>query len=181
MSEATARETTTEVAPDTAAPDSAAPDSSAPVPASQSNLLAAPATEEVPQAAEETPTPDEPTLPTYDLSKFTLPEGVTIDQDAMKAAADLMRGMKLPQDEAQKLITFAAEREKATAQKGVEAFRELQNKWTGEVKADPEIGGTRLEASLAHAARAIDRLGVPGLREALHLTGAGNHPAVVKA
>src|SRR5438874_351476 len=31
------------------------------------------------------------------------------------------------------------------------------------------------------AARAIDRLDVPGLREALSFTGAGNHPAVVKA
>ena len=34
---------------------------------------------------------------------------------------------------------------------------------------------------MASAARAIDRLGVPGLREALDLTGAGNHPAIVKA
>jgi len=27
----------------------------------------------------------------------------------------------------------------------------------------------------------IDRLGVPGLKEALNLTGAGNNPAIVKA
>src|SRR6185503_5483162 len=57
----------------------------------------------------------------------------------------------------------------------------LQNKWVSEIKADPEIGGVRLEASMASAARAIDRLGVPGLKEALNLTGAGNNPAVVKA
>ena len=29
--------------------------------------------------------------------------------------------------------------------------------------------------------RAIDRLGVPGLKEALDFTGAGNNPAIVKA
>ena len=47
--------------------------------------------------------------------------------------------------------------------------------------ADPDIGGDRLNISLASAARAIDRLDIPGLREALSFTGAGNHPAIVKA
>ena len=47
-------------------------------------------------------------------------------------------------------------------------------------------GGSRnrrhkFEASMASASRAIDRLAIPGLREALNLTGAGNNPAIVKA
>ena len=67
------------------------------------------------------------------------------------------------------------------ANAGLKAFVDLQTKWVGEVKADPEIGGDKLTASMALAARAIDRLGVPGLKEALDLTGAGNHPDVVKA
>lgn len=116
---------------------------------------------------------------------FALPEGVTVDGEAMKAASDLFADSGLDQEQAQKFLDLALSREQAAARKsvqaGVQAYADLQNKWVGEVKADPEIGGDRLAASIASAARAIDRLGVPGLKEALDLTGAGNHPAVVKA
>jgi hypothetical protein len=114
-------------------------------------------------------------------SEFTLPEGASVDAAAMKAATDLFRQARLPQDQAQKFIDLAVAREQAAAQRGVQAFIDLQNQWVSEIKADPDIGGDRLEASLAAAARAIDRLAVPGLREALNLTGAGNNPAIVKA
>ena len=106
---------------------------------------------------------------------------MTLDAEAMKTATDLFKESGLPQEQAQKFVDMAIAREQAAAQKGVQAFVDLQNKWVSEIKADPEIGGDKLDASLASAARAIDRLGVPGLKEALDLTGAGNNPAVVKA
>jgi hypothetical protein len=112
---------------------------------------------------------------------FRLPDGVQLDGKAMEDATALFKDARLPQEQAQKFIDLALAREQAAAQKGVQAFLDLQAKWSGEIKADPDIGGTRLEASLASAARAIDRLAVPGLRDALNLTGAGNHPAIVKA
>src|SRR5260370_460126 len=96
-------------------------------------------------------------------------------------AQALVKEARLRQAQAQKFSDLAVSREQAAAPTGVQAFVELQNKWVSEVKADPDIGGDKLVASLATAARAIDRLGVPGLKEALDLTGAGNHPAVVKA
>ena len=88
---------------------------------------------------------------------------------------------RLSQEQAQKFIDLALARETAATTRSVEAFVDLQNQWVSEIKADPDIGGDRLKASLASVARAIDRLDVPGLREALNFTGAGNHPAVVKA
>ncbi|SKA37770.1 hypothetical protein SAMN02745126_05953 [Enhydrobacter aerosaccus] len=112
---------------------------------------------------------------------FNLPEGVSVDADSLSTATELFRASALNQEQAQKFIDLAVSREQAAVQKGVQAFVDLQNKWVSEIKADPDIGGDKLTASLASAARAIDRLGVPGLREALNLTGAGNHPAVVKA
>ena len=125
------------------------------------------------------PAETESARPTY--GEFKLPDGLTADAEAMKAATDLFADSKLSQEQAQKFIDFAASREKATAQAGVRAFVDLQTRWVSEIKADPEIGGSRLQASIASAARAIDRLDVPGLREALDLTGAGNNPAIVKA
>ena len=112
---------------------------------------------------------------------FKLPEGVTVDPESLKPATELFAETGLSQEQAQKFIDLAMARESAAAHRGVQAFVDLQNQWVSEIKADPDIGGDRLKASLASAGRAIDRLNVPGLREALNFTGAGNHPAVVKA
>jgi hypothetical protein len=123
----------------------------------------------------------DPAAPRAAYEAFTLPEGVTVDGDAMKSATDLFAESGLSQAQAQKFIDLATSREQAIAQRSLQAFTDLQNQWVSEIKADPDIGGDRLKASLASAARAIDRLEIPGLREALSFTGAGNHPAVVKA
>lgn len=122
---------------------------------------------------------DVPTRPSY--GEFKLPQGVTADADSLKPATELFAETGLSQDQAQKFIDLAMARETAAAHKSVQAFVDLQNQWVSEIKADPDIGGDRLKASLASANRAIDRLDVPGLREALNFTGAGNHPAIVKA
>lgn len=122
---------------------------------------------------------EDPAIPVY--KEFTLPEGMTVDEPGMKAATDLFKEARLPQEQAQKFIDLAVGREKAAAEASVKAYVELQNKWVSEIKADPEIGGDRLDATMASCARAIDRLAVPGLKDALNMTGAGNHPAIVKA
>lgn len=122
---------------------------------------------------------EDPAIPVY--TDFKMPEGVTVDAEAMKPIVDVFKELRVPQEGAQKLIDIAIAREQAAAQKGVQDYVDLQTKWQGEIKADPEIGGDKLTASMASAARAIDRLGVPGLKEALNLTGAGNNPAIVKA
>jgi hypothetical protein len=110
-----------------------------------------------------------------------MPEGFKLDETAMQPAVDLFKEARLSQDMAQKFLDLALGREKAAAEKGAQAYVDLQNKWVSEIKADPDIGGAKLQASLAAAARAIDRLAVPGLKDALNLTGAGNHPDVVRA
>ena len=63
----------------------------------------------------------------------------------------------------------------------VEVARRVVPDEVAEIKADPEIGGERLGAAVAAASRVLERLAIPGLREALNVTGAGNHPAIVKA
>jgi hypothetical protein len=120
-----------------------------------------------------------PPRPSY--GEFKLPEGVNFDAESLRPATELFAETGLSQDQAQKFIDLAMARETAAAHRSVQAFVDLQNQWVSEIKADPDIGGDRLKASLASANRAIDRLDVPGLREALNFTGAGNHPAIVKA
>jgi hypothetical protein len=112
---------------------------------------------------------------------FTLPEGMTIDAPAMEAASALFKESGLSQEQAQKFIDLATSRELAAATKGVQAYADLQNKWVSEIKADPEIGGSKLDATVASCKLVIDRLAIPGLKDAMNLTGAGNNPAIVKA
>ena len=118
-------------------------------------------------------------LPAYEA--FTLPDGMALDPAALEAAQALFGEARLSQAQAQKFVDFALGRELAAQHRSLQAFQDLQERWVEEVKADPAIGGTKLNGALAHAARAIDRLGGSDLRQALDLTGAGNHPAVVRA
>src|SRR5471030_271863 len=117
-----------------------------------------------PDPAPETPAP---AAPAY--GEFKLPDGATFDGPSLEQATTLFKEAGLPQEQAQKFIDLALSREQAAATRGVQAFVDLQTKWVSEIKADPEIGGTKFEASMASASRAIDRLGVPGLKEALNL------------
>ena len=153
------------------------PETTTPTPTpvmAEESVLANPAPE---APAAETP----PAAEALAYGEFKLPDGSTVDGESMERATELFKEAGLPQEQAQKFIDLALSREQAAATRGVQAFVDLQTKWVSEIKADPEIGGTRFEASMASAGRAIDRLGVPGLREALNLTGAGNNPAIVKA
>lgn len=61
----------------------------------------------------------------------------------------------------------------------LEAHKTMVGEWAETVKADKELGGDKLDQTLATAKKAID-LGPPELKEMLNVTGLGNHPAVVK-
>ena len=132
-------------------------------------------------APAETPAP-QPVVPEAIVYEpFALPEGMSVEPEALEQAHALFAESRLPQKQAQRFIDLALAREKAAAERGVKAFHDLQAKWVAEIKADPEIGGERLGAAVASASRVLERLAIPGLREALNTTGAGNHPAIVKA
>jgi len=119
--------------------------------------------------------------PAVQYQDFTLPKGVEVDSDTLSAAKSLFAEQRLPQEQAQKLVDLYVARANAAAERNVTAWHDTQEKWAGEVKADPDIGGPRLTASVAAASRAIEWARVPGLKEALDMTGAGNNPAIVKA
>jgi len=144
----------------------------------EDSVLAAEPAGEAPAPPQE-PAAEPPPRPSY--SEFTLPEGVTLEAAQLEPATALFADAGLSQEQAQKFVDLALAREAHAADQAAQAFVELQNRWVAEIKADPDIGGDRLGPALAAAARAIDRLEVPGLREALSFTGAGNHPAVVRA
>lgn len=154
---ADARETPPPVKEEPHAPDGAAPETDA-------------------KAPEETKAPDAPL--TY--SDFTLPEGVEVDSETLSEARTLLGELKLPQEQAQRLVDFYAGKIRQFGATQAESWVRLNEKWVGDFKADKEIGGERIQETVAAATRAMDRFGTPGLREALIMTGAGNHPEVIR-
>ena len=49
------------------------------------------------------------------------------------------------------LLRFALGRELAAQHRSLQAFQDLQERWVEEVKADPAIGGTKLNGALARS------------------------------
>ena len=107
--------------------------------------------------------------------EFKMPEGVEADEKTLADFTKVAKELKLSPENAQKLVdirsaavTAAKEQHAATVQG-----------WADAVKADKELGGDKLQETLATAKKAID-LGPPELKELLNDSGLGNHPAVVK-
>jgi len=92
--------------------------------------------------------------------------------------------MKLTNEQAQKLVDFQAKLQKDAAEAPYAAYDAMREEWQGQVKADPELG-PKLPQVKETIGRALDTLGdqtlVANFREAMNLTGAGDHPAFIKA
>lgn len=130
--------------------------------------------------------PKEPEAPAaFAPDKLTLPEGMKTDDPLFKSYADLMSDDKLaPQERGQKLLDLYTDAVKTAREAGTEAWNNVNKEWQGKTMADPEIGGAKFPATKATIAKAIDTLPADlaaGFRQALDITGAGNHPAMVKA
>ena len=125
-----------------------------------------------------------------EYAEFKVPEGTTLDEATATEFKAMAKELDLTQEQAQKLLDFGGGKLRALAEGPYKAWSEMQTKWQAEVKADPEIGGTKLEQSVKDASLVF----VPGesnpfvgseaeaksLKEALNATGAGNNPAIVK-
>ena len=116
---------------------------------------------------------------------FTLPEGVTLDAETVKEATAVFKELNLPQAAAQKLVDFYTGKMQAAMDAPMQLWKEQQEKWVAEVKADPQLG-KNLKGTLSNISKAIDTLaeGNPKLatefREAMDFTGAGNNPAFIR-
>lgn len=115
---------------------------------------------------------------------FTPPDGYTLDAATITAAEPIFRELGLNQAQAQKLVDFHAGEMVKAAKGPADVMNTMREGWQNEVKADPEIGGI-LPQVKETIGRALDSLGDPKLvesfRDAMDLTGAGDHLAFIKA
>lgn len=122
--------------------------------------------------------------------KYTLPETIKLD-DAHKVelhgALDDFR--KNPAEGVQKLIDLhnktMQEYDAQVVQRQHEAFNQMRDDWNKQVMADPELGGAGHQTAMQAIARmrdlAVPEKDRPAFEQFLRITGAGDHPAFLKA
>jgi hypothetical protein len=118
---------------------------------------------------------------------WTVPEGFSIDEAASTEAGTIFKEMGLSQDQGQKLVDFYSKHSKATSDHLSDLVRQQNETWQNEAKNHPDLRG-KLDPGgpvLTTISRALDSLGNAQLKAdfqaAMDFTGAGNHPAFIRA
>lgn len=116
---------------------------------------------------------------------FALPEGMTLDAAQLTEIQTLFGDLKLPQEQAQRVIDQLVKTGpgllKGPVEKMLLAEHEAQVKaWEAEARGAEDIGGAKFDASVAKAQTAIAAFATPGLKALLETYGLGSHPEVIR-
>lgn len=140
-----------------------------------------------------TPLGDKTTEAKPDASKapeayadFTVPEGFTLNKEALEAAVPVFKELGLTQDQAQKLVDIQTKREATLAKSNQTEYDGLRQAERTKVLGDNNLsaGGKVKPEVLQTIGRAIDSIGDPALaaafRRDMDVTGFGDFHTVVK-
>lgn len=130
--------------------------------------------------------PDPAAVPEkYDLKP---PEGKELDPKLIEEITPLFKEMKLTNEQAQKLTDFYNKTVLGAADNAYEAYEDMRTANRDTIIKDPTLGngtdGMKPEVT-KNIAEVMSRIGdkatITAFKEAMDLTGAGDHPAFVKA
>lgn len=115
---------------------------------------------------------------------FKLPDGVKLEDAQIADLQATAKDLGLTQDQAQKLVDRELKVRGEVSTAAQTEFKSTIAKWADDARADKDIGGDKLAATLASAKRGLDAAStnakLPELKTMLDSTGFGNHPAVIK-
>lgn len=157
----------------------------APEPAVAAEPAAKPAEESLLTGAEAEPVPEPAPPEPIQYADFTWPEGITPNAEEIKPYTDILAKHQVPQEAAQELVSMFTKQAQDMAEARKKVWGDTQAEWRKAFQEDPDIGGNRQDTTLRRAAGVLDRFGgtadqVAELRNVLTLTGAGNHPSVIR-
>lgn len=111
--------------------------------------------------------------------EFKAPEGMTLDKAQVDEFTSIAKELKLPADKAQAVVDLAI---KAEIQRA-EAFEAQKAAWADEIANDKELGGDKLDQTLATAKKVYSLLPAEeaeSFKAMLNASGYGNHPSMVR-
>lgn len=146
-----------------------------------------PSTPEAPTDGTAAPaTPPQPSGPPERYA-FTAPEGQPLDDTYVAEATPVFRELGLDQASGQKLVDVFNKLSAKTADATIKAVNDMRAGWRQEIMQDPNLGG-KLEQVQTTIGRMKDAVVGPlnsperkAFDDAMNLTGAGDHPAIVRA
>ncbi|QDP57172.1 MAG: hypothetical protein Unbinned7015contig1001_9 [Prokaryotic dsDNA virus sp.] len=111
--------------------------------------------------------------------EFQAIEGADLEIDSapVQAFSEAAKELGLTQDQAQSVLNKVAP---ALRQQNEEYVNNIRSEWVEAVKADPEIGGDKLQENLGKAVRVLDAYGSPELNEILGTSGLGDNLSIIK-
>lgn len=109
---------------------------------------------------------------------FKLPEGAQLSPEALGDFVKVANDAGIKPEFAQQFLDIGAKLLQQQAAASIAEGQKLNESWAAEIKNNPINAGSKLTENLAAISKVIDSFGDPGLRDALNLTGAGNHPAI---
>ena len=116
-----------------------------------------------------------------EYADFTLPEGQSMDQEALDALLPIAKQHKLPQDAVQGIIDIAAGMLDRQAQEQELAIENQEKIWKTEILKDPEIGGAKHVQAAAAGEKALKMFDPAGeMGELLKIGRLTNNPTVRK-
>ena len=115
----------------------------------------------------------------YDF-KATIPEGVELDEKITKEFSDLSRSMNLTNEQANQMAAYGIQYAQQVAEAARGEYNAQVAQWGEAAKAEM---GANFEAVMTKAGAGIEAVekAVPGIRQALNETGAGNRIEVIRA
>jgi len=129
------------------------------------------------EAKTEEPTPA-PEPITWEALK--LPETLTVNEPIQKSFLEIVNKDMTPLERSQALLDLHGQVAKEFSDSATAEWNKIQDEWVAAAKADPDIGGDKLDPALGRISKLVDEFGTPELRAAFDLTGAGNNPHVIK-
>lgn len=123
-----------------------------------------------------------PAAPSFDFSKVELPEGLALPDDAKSAIEAAFTNPDLsPEARVSSLLKYHKTQVESMVNEVHQSWTAMHKTWVDEALADKEIGGEALKTTVIPAvSKFLDAYGDPKVREALNITGAGNHPAIIR-
>jgi hypothetical protein len=117
---------------------------------------------------------------------YKVPEGFTLDPEVKTKADALFKGLGIPQEGAQKLVDLYRELTTEAFQAPFKAYQDTVSDWLKQAQDHPDLRGKLAPGGEVNVriGKLLD--GVPDaklasdFREAMDITGVGNHPAFIR-
>ena len=115
----------------------------------------------------------------YDF-KASIPEGVEVDEALTKEFSEVARSMNLTNEQANTMAQFGFKYGEQIANAVREQYSAEVRKWGEAAKAEMGANFEKVMSTAGAGIEAVEKV-VPGIRQALNETGAGNRIEVIKA